>query len=113
VELDERLASGKRGRHGAAELLGAATEGGHASLGWPDGGRIELGARADLVTLALDGIRLAGTDAQNALEAVVFAAGASDVRSVVVDGREIVTAGRHTTIDVPRELHEAVRAVVT
>jgi len=112
VELDERLASGERGRHSAAGLLRAASEGGQACLGWPDVGRIEVGTRADLVTVALDGVRLAGTEPDNALEAVVFAAGAADVRNVIVDGREIVTDGRHTTIEVPRELHDAVLAVV-
>jgi formiminoglutamate deiminase len=112
VELDERLASGERGRHGAAELLRAASADGHACLGWPDAGRIEVGARADLVTVALDGVRLAGTEPDNALEAAVFAAAAADVRNVIVDGREIVTDGRHASIDVPRELHEAVLAVV-
>jgi hypothetical protein len=34
------------------------------------------------------------------------------VRNVIVDGREIVTDGRHASIDVPRELYEAVLAVV-
>jgi formiminoglutamate deiminase len=111
VELDERLASGERGRHAAPDLLRAASQSGHACLGWRDAGRIEPGARADLVTVALDGVRLAGTAPENALEAVVFAAAASDVRHVLVDGREIVTDGRHTTIDVPRELDEAVRKV--
>jgi formiminoglutamate deiminase len=112
VELDERLASGERGHHSAAELLRAASEGGQAWLGWRDAGRLEVGARADLVTVALDGVRLAGTEPENALEAVVFAAAAADVRSVIVDGRAIVTDGRHVSIDAPRELHEAVRAVL-
>ena len=39
LELDERLASGERGRHSAHALLRAATAGGHACLGWPDAGR--------------------------------------------------------------------------
>jgi len=112
VELDERLASGERGRHGAAELLRAATEGGHACLGWPDAGRIEPGARADLVTVSLDSVRLAGTEAETAVEALIFAAAASDVRSVIVGGRELVSDGRHVSIDVPRELHEAVTGVL-
>jgi formiminoglutamate deiminase len=112
VELDERLASGERGRHAAAALLRAASADGHASLGWPDAGRIEAGARADLVTLSLEGVRLAGTGLDNALEAAVFAATAADVRQVLVDGHEIVRDGRHATIDVPRELHAAVLAVV-
>ena len=108
VELDERLASGERGHHAPDTLLRAATDGGHACLGWPDAGRIEAGARADLVTVSLDGARLAGWDPEHALDTVLFAAGAGDVRHVLVDGRETVHDGRHTSIDVPRELHEAV-----
>jgi formiminoglutamate deiminase len=112
VELDERLASGERGRHSAAELLRAATADGHACLGWPDAGRIEPGARADLVTVSLEGVRLAGTDAEHAIDAAVFAASAADVRHVLVDGREIVTDGAHASIDVARELRDAVLKVV-
>jgi formiminoglutamate deiminase len=112
VELDERLASGERGHHDAASLLRAACEDGHACLGWPDAGRIEPGARADLVTVSLDGVRLAGTEPDSALEAVVFAAGAADVRHVVTDGRELVADGQHATIEVARELNEAIARVV-
>jgi formiminoglutamate deiminase len=112
VELDERLASGRRGVHTTESLMRAATEHGHACLGWPDAGRIEPGARADLVTVALDGVQLAGSSTGHALDAVVFAATATHVRNVLVEGREIVTDGRHVTIDAPRELGEAVRAVV-
>jgi formiminoglutamate deiminase len=111
VELDERLASGERGHHGADALLRAASADGHACLGWPDAGRIEPGARADLVTVSLDGVRLAGWEPEHALESALYAAGAADVRHVLVGGHEIVRDGRHTRIDVPRELHEAVRAV--
>ena len=38
VELDERLATQRRGHWSAAELLAAATTTGHASLGWADAG---------------------------------------------------------------------------
>ena len=112
VELDERLATGERGRHPAVELLRAATGAGHACLGWTDAGRIEAGARADLVTVGLDSVRLAGTDAGTALQSAVFAAGAADVRHVLVDGRAVVEEGGHTSLDVPRELDEAIRAVM-
>jgi formiminoglutamate deiminase len=112
VELDERLASGERGHHGPDALLRAASADGHACLGWPDAGRIEPGARADLVTVALDGVRLAGWQPEGALDSVVFAAGAADVRNVLVDGREVVRDGQHTTMDVAIELHEAIRRVV-
>ena len=60
VELDERLASGVRGSHDAPSLLRAATAHGHVSLGWPDAGRIEPGAFADLTTVGLDSVRTAG-----------------------------------------------------
>jgi formiminoglutamate deiminase len=112
VELDERLASGERGRHTAAGLLHAAAGAGHACLGWEDAGRIEPGARADLVTVALDSVRLAGTDPSTALDSVVFAATAADVRNVLVDGNEVVRDGRHVALDVPRELDDSIRAVM-
>src|SRR5207248_3627506 len=60
VELDERLATGERGSHAAHELLAAATSEGYRCLGWPEGGRIEVGAPADLVTVGLGDARLAG-----------------------------------------------------
>ena len=97
---------------------------GHASLGWPDAGEIAPGSLADLVTVALDSPRLAGTWAPGAaagagepdltvLTAVMFAATATDVRNVVIGGRDVVADGRHVLIDdVPGELASAVRAVL-
>ena len=63
------------------------------------------------MTVGLDSVRLAGTDAETALESVVFAASAADVRHVVVDGKRIVEEGRHAAVDAPRELDDAIRAV--
>jgi formiminoglutamate deiminase len=108
VELDERLESGIRGGHSAAELLGAATEGGNESIGWPEAGRIAPGALADLVTVGLDGVRLAGTPPEHAIESVVFAAGAADVRDVMVGGEFVVRDGAHLKLDVARDLGEAI-----
>jgi formiminoglutamate deiminase len=90
IELDERLATGVRGNHAPAQLLEAATAGGYESLGWPGGGRIAAGAPADLVNLALDGVTLTGTRPEDAIAATVFAAGARDVRHVMVAGQWIV-----------------------
>ena len=110
VELDERLETGFRGAQSPTVLLRAATENGHACLGWPDAGRIEAGARADLVTVGLGSVRLAGTDRQSALASLVFAASAADVRSVIVDDRQVVRDGAHVEIDVGAELRAAIEA---
>jgi cytosine/adenosine deaminase-related metal-dependent hydrolase len=108
VELDQRLVTGERGHHGAAELLAAACEHGHASIGWPEAGRIEPGGIADLVTVDLDSQRLAGTTPELALESVAFAATAADVRDVVVGGRPVVRDGAHLEIDVPAALRASI-----
>jgi len=107
VELDERLRTLVRGTHSGAELLTAATATGYESLGWPEGGRIDVGALADFSSVRLDGARLAGTPNPQALDAVVFAAGAGDVDTVVVGGEMIVRGGVHASLDVARELAAA------
>jgi formiminoglutamate deiminase len=112
VELDERLATQRRGHWPAADLLRAATAGGAVALGWPETGRLEPGALADWVTVGLDSVRLAGARPETLLESALFAATAADVRDVVVGGRRVVRDGRHATIDVPRALDEAIGAVL-
>ncbi len=111
IELDERLLSLRRGTHQPGELLTAATATGYRSLGWDDGGRIEVGALADLTSVALTSPRLAGTDPAHAAAAVVFAASATDVHHVIVGGRVVVADGVHQSIDVAGELDRSVKAV--
>jgi formiminoglutamate deiminase len=111
IELAERLASLRRGTHQPAELLNAATAAGYHSLGWRDGGRIEIGALADLTSVSLSSPRLAGTDPEHAAAAIVFAATAGDVHHVVVGGRVVVADGRHQTIDVATELNRSITQV--
>jgi formiminoglutamate deiminase len=108
IELDERLATGVRGNHAAGDLLRAATAAGYRCLGWPDGGRIEAGALADLVTVSLKSVRLAGTAPEHSPESVVFAGSAADVTHVLASGRFIVRGGVHHRIDVARELEAAI-----
>ncbi|MFZ1412564.1 MAG: formimidoylglutamate deiminase, partial [Micropruina sp.] len=64
---------------------------GYAAVGWGDGGRIEPGALADLVSIDLRSVRTAGS----APEQVLLTASASDVTDVVVGGEHVVQAGRH------------------
>lgn len=111
IELDQRLATGVRGSHSPAELLVAATADGQACLGWPEAGRIEAGAPADLVTVGLGGVGLAGTDPARAIASLVFAAGPRDVRNVIVAGETVVKDGAHVSIDVGAELNESIAAV--
>jgi cytosine/adenosine deaminase-related metal-dependent hydrolase len=110
LELSQRLVSRRRGHFTAADQAMAATVGGHSCLGWPDAGEIVPGAYADLVTVALDTPRLAGTGDPLGR---VFAAGiAADVRHVVASGRDIVRDGHHLLVDdVPGALEAAISAV--
>jgi len=104
LEMDERLASRQRGRLPVAALVEALTSAGQRSIGWDDAGRIEVGARADLVALRLDTVRTAGT----APEQAILAATAADVDSVLVDGAVVVDGGRHVLGDVAALLAEAI-----
>jgi formiminoglutamate deiminase len=113
IELTQRLATGQRGQFSADDLARAATVAGHACLGWAGAGEIVPGALADLVTVALDTPRLAGATEATALESVVFAATAADVRSVVAGGRDVVRDGRHLLVDdVPAALSAAIAGVL-
>jgi formiminoglutamate deiminase len=108
VELDQRLESGRRGGHSAAELLEAATAGGCTSIGWAEAGRIAPGGLADLVTVGLEGVRLAGAAPDRLIDSVVFAGSAADVSHVIVGGELIVRDGRHLRLDVAGELAKAI-----
>ncbi len=89
LEHGERLRSGHRGRIAPEELVAALTN--HASLGWPEAGRIAVGAPADLVSIDLGSVRTAGCR----IDQVVLAATAADVRTVVSGGRVVAVDGRH------------------
>jgi formiminoglutamate deiminase len=107
VELGERLATQERGHFTAVELATAATESGHASLGWADAGELAAGA------LALDTPRTAGATHATALESVVFGATAADVLNLVVGGRDVVSGGRHVLLpDVAGRLSAGIAAVL-
>jgi formiminoglutamate deiminase len=111
MELDERLATGRRGSWSVPSLLAAATWAGHASLGHPDAGVLAPGAFADLVAVRLDSVRTAGGSAAEAADRVVFAATAADVTDVVASGRRVVEDGRHVLGDVGLLLSRAVSRV--
>jgi len=95
LEMNERLRSGKRGRFSSAELVSALAPAGHAALGWPEAGRLAVGAAADLVAVRLDTLRTAGALPDQAL----LVATGSDVDTVVVSGRTVVREGRHLLLE--------------
>jgi cytosine/adenosine deaminase-related metal-dependent hydrolase len=102
VELDERLATGTRGHHPPSELLVAATSGGAQALGWPETGRLAVGACADFCTLDSEGVGLGGTleaEGKGAAAAAVFAGGGRDVTHVVIAGRLIVDQGVNLAVE--------------
>ena len=78
------------------------------SIGWPEAGQIAGGGLADLVSVDLEGVRLAGTSREHAIESLVFAASAGDVRDVIVGGRFVVRNGAHLGLDVAAELDQAI-----
>ena len=102
MEMHERLDSLQRGWFRPDELLSAATR--HESLGWGDAGRLEVGARADLVAVRLDSPRTAGSLPEH----ILMSATAADVDTVIVDGRTVVTGGRHLLGDVGSLLQKAI-----
>jgi formiminoglutamate deiminase len=105
LEGDQRAISLQRGRFSPAELLAALTD--HASIGWADAGRLDVGARADLVSVRLDSVRTAGIDPGQ----VVLAASAADVDTVLVDGQVVVRGGVHRIGDVGRLMSDAIDAL--
>ena len=103
LEMHERLDSLQRGRFRPDELLAAATR--HDSLGWDDAGRLEVGARADLVAVRIDSRRTAGS----APEQIILSAGGADVDTVIVDGTVVVTGGQHQLGNVGTLLQQAIQ----
>jgi formiminoglutamate deiminase len=102
LEMDDRLASGMRGRFTPRELLSAASANGYGSLGW-NGGRIETGAVCDLVEIDLATPRTAGAKPDQAW----LAATSADVRTVVVGGVLRVFGGEYFGGDVGALLGDA------
>ena len=102
----------RRGVHPTETLAAIATVNGYRSLGWKNGGAIRPGWLADFTSIRLDSIRLAGIDAPNILDAVIFAASGADVHNLVVGGRPVVVGGAHVSVDVVGELDSTVAKVV-
>jgi cytosine/adenosine deaminase-related metal-dependent hydrolase len=77
----------------AKEALRIASAGGAALLGWPDAGRVEVGALADLALFRVDGLAFAGAQA-DPVAALLFCGGSHLAEWVIVNGRVAVEKGR-------------------
>jgi cytosine/adenosine deaminase-related metal-dependent hydrolase len=92
----------------SADLFDAATVGGARALGRDDIGRLAPGCRADIVLVDVAHPMMRPT--HDPIRNLIYAAGDRAVRSVIVDGAEVVRDGRVLTIDYPaaaEALHEA------
>ncbi|HLL14169.1 MAG TPA: 5'-deoxyadenosine deaminase [Pyrinomonadaceae bacterium] len=90
----------------ARRVLRMATIDGARALGLDSQtGTLEVGKRADCIVVALDRLHL--TPRPDIVSAVVYAAGASDVRTVVIDGRIVMRERELTTLDEPEVIAEA------
>ncbi|MBZ8131883.1 amidohydrolase family protein [Afifella sp. IM 167] len=81
----------------ASEVFNAATVNGAKALGRSDIGRLEQGAKADLVVVDMD--RIAFGPMLDPVKMLVHIAGAADVRHVMVDGIVRVEEGKLTMLD--------------
>jgi 5-methylthioadenosine/S-adenosylhomocysteine deaminase len=92
----------------AAQVLWLATMGGARALGLEaEIGSLEVSKKADVIVVDVSGAHVVPT--ASAYSAVVYAARATDVRHVVVDGRVVVKGGDLLTIDAPRAIADARR----
>lgn len=97
----------------SGDLFEAATVNGAAALGRADIGRLAPGCRADLVLVDVThpGMR----PARDPVRSLIYAAADRAIRSVVVDGNEVVRDGRCLTIDyaaAAEELEEAQKRMI-
>lgn len=81
----------------APEILRCMMDGGARALRWPDIGRLEPGARADVALLDLD--TLPFTPLNDLRRQLVYCEPAQAVRMTIVDGKVVFEDGKVTTVD--------------
>jgi 5-methylthioadenosine/S-adenosylhomocysteine deaminase len=90
----------------ALTMLKMATIDGARALGLDkEIGSIEVGKRADLTLLSLEALHT--TPHPDPVSTIVYAAEASDVETVIIDGRVVMRNGELTTIDRQAVIHAA------
>jgi cytosine/adenosine deaminase-related metal-dependent hydrolase len=98
-------------RASAAAYFTAATIGGADALGRPDLGRLMPGALADITIFDLDGFHLG--QLVDPIQTLVLNGSGRDVKTVIVDGRTVVTDRQIAGIDLDAFLARAQRQFET
>ena len=102
-----RVVAGTVDDHDTSDVFNAATIGGAKALRRDDIGRLQVGAKADLVLVDLK--CQAMRPLREPLRSLLYVAADRAVKDVYVDGRQVVGDGRCLTIDLDAEL-EALEA---
>lgn len=104
-----KVTSGDPTTMSARDALELATLGGARALGMADEiGSLEPGKRADLIVLSTDGFhQQPQPPAENPYSLVVYSSRASDVETVLVEGRVVVREGRVLTLDAREVIEKA------
>ena len=100
-----RLASGAADAVRSEDFYDAATLGGAAALGRPDLGRLEAGACADLAVICLDDPAIG--QVIDPIQTLMLNGSGRDVRTVVIDGRFVMTDGLIEGVDEAAMHHRA------
>lgn len=93
----------------AADMITAATRNGALAQGRDDCGKIEVGARADI--LLIDTRSVGNIPSYNFESTVCYSASESDILMTVCDGRILYENGSYTTIDEERLRYDAARVI--
>ena len=94
-----RFAEGSFRVGNASEVFDAATLGGAHALGRQDIGRLAPGARADIVMVDLRAAHFGAV--RDPIKSLVEYASASDIDTVIVDGRTLIEGRRAVALDEP------------
>ena len=94
----------------AGEAFRMATQNGADALGIKDAGTLAPGKKADIALISLDSPHIQPIHSH--LSALVYAARASDVETVIADGRILLDRRKLTTIDEEKAVYMANRAAV-
>lgn len=103
--LLDKISTGDAAALGAAEACRMVTVEGARALGLADAtGSLEVGKKADIITVRLDSPHM--TPCYNPYSHLVYAANGSDVDTVVIDGKVVMEDRELKTIDVEKAISD-------